>query len=56
MAIPFILETLTAVCPFYLVSMPGKVKYPTRGGGVKCVTGHGLHIQPGQLWLHDTDQ
>ena len=26
------------------------------GGGVKCVTGHGLHIQPGQLWLHDTDQ
>ena len=34
-------ETLTAVCPFYLVSMPGEVKYPTRGN---CVTCCGLHI------------
>ena len=24
-------ETLTAVGPFYLVSMPGEVKYPTQG-------------------------
>ena len=24
-------ETLKAVGPFYLVSMPGEVKYPTRG-------------------------
>ena len=29
-------ETLKAVCPFYLVSMPGEVKYPAQGG--KCVT------------------
>ena len=26
-------ETLKAVGPFYLVSMPGEVKDPTRGGG-----------------------
>ena len=24
-------ETLKAVCPFYLVSITGKVKYPTQG-------------------------
>ena len=24
-------ETLKAVGPFYMVSMPGEVKYPTRG-------------------------
>ena len=26
-------ETLKAIGPFYMVSMPGEVKYPTRGGG-----------------------
>ena len=35
-------ETLKAVGPFYLVSMPGGVKYSTQGG--KCVTCRGLHI------------
>ena len=25
-------EILKAVGPFYLVSMPGEVKYPTKGG------------------------
>ena len=35
-------ETLKAVDLFYLVSMPGEVKYPTQGG--KCVTCRGLHI------------
>ena len=34
-------ETLKAVGPFYLVSMAGEVKDPTRG---KCVTRRGLHI------------
>ena len=34
-------EILKAVGPFYLVSMPGEVKSPTRG---KCVTCRGLHI------------
>ena len=34
-------ETLKAIGPFYLVSMPGEVKYPTRGvkmcmGPFKC--------------------
>ena len=33
--------TLKAVGPFYLVSMPWEVKYPTQGG--KCVTWSGLH-------------
>ena len=33
-----IVETLKAVGPFYLVSMPGEVK------GGKCVTCRGLHI------------
>ena len=28
-------ETLKAVGPFYLVSMPGEVKYPTQG--VECL-------------------
>ena len=32
-------ETLEAIGPFYLVSMPGEVKDPTRG---KCVTCRGL--------------
>ena len=27
-------ETLKAVGPFYLVSMPGEVKYPTQGVNV----------------------
>ena len=35
-------ETVKAVGPFYLVSMPGEVKYPKQGG--KCVTCRGLHI------------
>ena len=35
-------ETLKAVGPFDLVSMPVEVKYPTQGG--KCVTCRGLHI------------
>ena len=35
-------ETLKAVGPFYLLSMPVEVKDPTQGG--KCVTCHGLHI------------
>ena len=37
-------ETLKAVGPFYLVSMPGEVKDPTHG---KCVTcrGHIVTIQ-----------
>ena len=35
-------ETVKAVGPFYLVSMPGEVKDPTHGG--KCVTCRGLHI------------
>ena len=34
-------HTKTVVGTFYLVSMPGEVKYPTRGG--KCVTCRGLH-------------
>ena len=46
-------ETLKAVGPFYPVSMPGEVKYPTRG---KCVTCRGLHILPGQQCLNDADQ
>ena len=29
-------QTLTAVGPFYLVSMPGKVKYPTQGVKIIC--------------------
>ena len=37
-------ETLKAVGPFYLVSMPGEVKDPAQGGGGKCVTCRGLHI------------
>ena len=36
-------ETVTAVGPFYLVSMPGEVKYPTQGVKVH-VTCRGLHI------------
>ena len=36
-------ETLKAVGPFYLVSMPGEVKDPTSLLW-KCVTCHGLHI------------
>ena len=36
-------ETLKAVGPFYLVSMPGEVKYPTSQHW-KCVTCRGLHI------------
>ena len=36
-------ETLQAVGPFYLVSMPGEVKYPTSLHW-KCVTCRGLHI------------
>ena len=35
-------ETLKAVGPFYLVSMPGEVKYPTSLHW-KCVTCRGLH-------------
>ena len=35
-------ETLKAVGPYYLVSMPWEVKYPTQG--VKCVTCRGFHI------------
>ena len=35
-------ETLTAVGPFYLVSMPGEVKYPTSLHW-ECVTYRGLH-------------
>ena len=35
-------ETLKAVGPFYLVSMPGEVKDPTRG---TCVTCCGHHNQ-----------
>ena len=34
-------ETLKADGPFYLVSMPGEVKYPTQGG--KFLTCRGLH-------------
>ena len=34
-------ETLKAVGPFYLMSMPGEVKDPTQG---KCVTCCGLHL------------
>ena len=34
-------ETLKAVGPFYLVSMPGEVKVPTQG---KCVICRGVHI------------
>ena len=30
-------ETLKVVGPFYLVSMPGKVKYPTQGVNVEPV-------------------
>ena len=37
-------EPLKAVGPFYLVCMPGEVKYHTQGGGGKCVTCRGLHI------------
>ena len=37
-------ETVKAVGPFYLVSMPGEVKYPTQVTGGKCVTCRGLHI------------
>ena len=29
---------LYALVPSYVVSMPGEVKDPTRGGGGKCVT------------------
>ena len=29
-------ETLKSVGPSYLVSMPGKVKYPTQGNGKTC--------------------
>ena len=36
-------ETLQAVGPFYLVSMPGEVKDPTSLHW-KCVTSRGLHI------------
>ena len=36
-------ETLKAVGPFYLVSMPGEVKDPTQGVN-PCVTCRGLHI------------
>ena len=36
-------ETLKAVGPFYLVSMPGEVKDPTSPHW-KCVTCRGLHI------------
>ena len=36
-------ETLKAVGPLYLVSMPGEVKYPTSLHW-KCVTCRGLHI------------
>ena len=36
-------ETLKAVGPFYLVSMPGEVKDPTSLHW-KCVTCRGLHI------------
>ena len=40
-------ETLKAGGPFYLVSMPGKVKYHTQG---KCVTCSGLiNSREGQL-------
>ena len=35
-------ETLKAGGPFYLVSMPGGVKDPTRGVYNKCVTCNGL--------------
>ena len=35
-------ETVKAVGPFYLVSMPGEVKKNHTGG--KCVTCRGLHI------------
>ena len=35
-------ETLKAVGPFYLVSMPGEVKYPNSLHW-KCVTCRGLH-------------
>ena len=35
-------ETLKAVGPFYLVSMPGEVNDPTQGG--KCVTCRGFHL------------
>ena len=31
-------ETLNTVGPFYLVSMPGKVKYPTSQQSLECVT------------------
>ena len=34
-------DTLKAVGPFYLVAMPGVVKYPTRGKRVTC---RGLRI------------
>ena len=36
-------DTLKAIDPFYLVSMPGEVK-----GRGQCVTCRGLHILPGQ--------
>ena len=49
LAIPFIPlgqclseETLQTVGPFYLVSMPGEVNYPTSLHW-KCVTRRGLH-------------
>ena len=36
-------ETVKAVGPFYLVSMPGEVKAPTQEVNL-CVTCRGLHI------------
>ena len=32
-------ETVKAVGPFYLISMPGEVKYPTQGNGKKTCDG-----------------
>ena len=36
-------ETLKAVGPFYLVSIPGEVKDPTMQSALECVTCRGLH-------------
>ena len=40
-------EMLKAVGPFYLVSMPGEVKYPTQGVSVQPVV-DSVHVLPGQ--------
>ena len=41
-------ETLKAVGPLYMVSMPGEVKYPSILHRGKCVNCRGPYIRPGQ--------